>query len=291
MLTRTSASFATERVAAATMATISEILHNIATVVCSANGPGNWVFRGVSNERYELVPSIGRHAGVGRDYGKACELEELYFRQFRRTALLHLNATEMLALREARDEVDGKEGRGAQQTTREPTLGEQWVWTGLMQHFGVPTRFLDWTESVWFALYFACVNDSDQHGVVYLLNRASLHRQLDDRSLDPVRLFPKKTNPSKDVIQVVEMPHAFWRVANQLGLFTATDNPCEDHKRLLKTRLFGTKSFLRWRIPSHVKRPLLKLLKNMNIAPHTVYPGLDGIAQSLREEVGTYSRP
>lgn len=32
----------------------------------------------------------------------------------------------------------------------------------LMQHYEVPSRLLDWTESVWVAAYFACASHSNQ---------------------------------------------------------------------------------------------------------------------------------
>lgn len=43
------------------------------------------------------------------------------------------------------------------------------AWLCLMQHYGLPTRLLDWTESILVALYFAAYGDPDEDGAVYAI--------------------------------------------------------------------------------------------------------------------------
>jgi hypothetical protein len=55
-----------------------------------------------------------------------------------------------------------------------------WEWYFLMQHYGLPTRLLDWTESPLVALFFALAESSpkQEHGpCVWILNPAELNRK------------------------------------------------------------------------------------------------------------------
>lgn len=44
-------------------------------------------------------------------------------------------------------------------------------WAELAQHYGVPTRFLDWTENPLVALYFACESNSSKDAVVWIIHK------------------------------------------------------------------------------------------------------------------------
>src|SRR5690606_4291670 len=56
-----------------------------------------------------------------------------------------------------------------------PALSDRLAWAGLAQHFGLPTRFLDWTQNPAIALFF-CVNENvDTDGAVYLMNPLDLN--------------------------------------------------------------------------------------------------------------------
>jgi len=49
------------------------------------------------------------------------------------------------------------------------------MWAQIAQHYGLPTRLLDWTESATIALFFAC-EEEERDGMVFVLNPVDLNR-------------------------------------------------------------------------------------------------------------------
>lgn len=58
---------------------------------------------------------------------------------------------------------------------KSPAAAEQFKWLQLAQHYGLPTRLLDWTQSPTVALYFAC-QDRDKDGAVFAMKPRDLNR-------------------------------------------------------------------------------------------------------------------
>ena len=56
---------------------------------------------------------------------------------------------------------------------------DEWEWYFLMQHYGVPTRLLDWTENPLIAIYFAVEgHKADRDAAVWALDPTWLNRKL-----------------------------------------------------------------------------------------------------------------
>ncbi|MBC7368550.1 MAG: FRG domain-containing protein [Undibacterium sp.] len=65
-----------------------------------------------------------------------------------------------------------------------PGPKETFKWLQLAQHYGLPTRLLDWTQSLTTALYFAC-QDNGADGMVLAINPRDLNRMsLNDSTAD-----------------------------------------------------------------------------------------------------------
>lgn len=99
---------------------------------------GEWIFRGQPKFEFHLVPSIGRLHGQSEDF-RSIELE--IFNKFKKLARWH--------------------------TGRQPQNDYEWLAFG--QHFGLPTRFLDWSLNVMVGLFFAVSSHLDTDGALFAL--------------------------------------------------------------------------------------------------------------------------
>ena len=117
---------------------------------------GQLWFRGQENTRWQLVPSAHRRQAV---------LETQFVQHFR------IRAPGLAANCPAHDDYV--------------------AWLPLMQHYGLPTRLLDWTESLLVAAYFATSNTStNEDGAIWMLAPGNLNR----RSIG--NLIPFLSHPS-----------------------------------------------------------------------------------------------
>jgi hypothetical protein len=117
-------------------------------------------FRGEASSTFKLVPNIYR-SEEGREKISDDEVRA----EFKRRAL------PLVAERPPRDD---------------------WEWYSLMQHYGAPTRLLDWTDSALVALYFAISTWTPGKGespaptpAVWALNPWSLNRKIETRVYGP----------------------------------------------------------------------------------------------------------
>lgn len=111
-----------------------------------------WVFRGLKSSCYSLEPSIEREA-----QGKSLSwfaLERMAAFEFRARARMHISANLL------------------------PDPEDEFSWLAQMQHYGIPTRLLDFTHSPFVALYFAirqqspCLNSS--HVRIWAINEEAV---------------------------------------------------------------------------------------------------------------------
>jgi hypothetical protein len=161
-----------------------------------------------------------------------------------------------------------------------------------MQHHGVSTRLLDWTENALAALYFVVRNfKSTDDGTVHVLNASGLSLISDGRSAIQVVLSEATPNQGlgvlKNQLPVPIVPeYTNQRVAVQAGRFTvhplskgALDRAAEqwNSKHPNHGPLLGKID-----VPGSAKENLFWELKNVGISEAVLFPDLDALGRELR---------
>jgi hypothetical protein len=169
-------------------------------------------------------------------------------------------------------------------------------WYFLMQHFGTPTRLLDWTDGALIALYFAVkAQEKFKNAAVWMLDpewlNAEVLKQIDpDNYVSGVLLpdwreisdwFPEPfEQPLHVVLPVaVDPPHIARRVSVQRSRFTIHGRS----KRgldVLAHRLQNTR-LVKIVIPNNVGKDILRDLSTCGIVETSVFPDLEGLSREL----------
>jgi hypothetical protein len=238
----------------------------------------HWIYRGHGNRDWWLKPSVElfqESLTAPRLPYSIRQLEQQFFFDFKSSA--------------------------AQFLANLPESHEMLEWLAVMQHYGTPTRLLDWTYSPAFAAYFALRSKPDPHNpcdgtaaCVWALNLGRLRRLL-------IKKLRKKDwastykvglgNVVRDAGPALVMPflpqNRYSRMSAQQGLFlvktlsrvgfmSTLDGMCSlDDSDFLK-------SFV---IPHDQRIRMLGHLLEQNIHEVGIFPGADGLGRFVRIKV------
>jgi hypothetical protein len=173
-----------------------------------------------------------------------------------------------------------------------------WHWLSVAQHYGLPTRLLDWTYSPLIALHFATANihKFDRDGVIWAVNYLKAHQLLPDRlrdklddeganvftvemlseTVDSLAEFDRAID--RDCVIFFEPPSIDDRIVNQFAFFSVMSDP----QRVLNRWLERHPDL--WRrivIPAGLKWEVRDKLDQANITERVLFPGLDGLGNWL----------
>jgi len=163
----------------------------------------------------------------------------------------------------------------------------------LMQHYGAPTRALDWSISPYVALYYAVSGGFDTDGAIWFFCCWELVKKME-------QLYGKEYIPSKEnyikmardpnvqpIMYISDRDKLTDRMINQQGLFTVCQNVLGDHAYSIGNVLSEFKDIRNWLwkivIPKEHKIQFLAKLHAMNITGASLFPGADGIGRYLNE--------
>ncbi|MDT8441933.1 MAG: FRG domain-containing protein [Desulfuromonadales bacterium] len=220
-------------------------------------------YRGLSDVRYRLETTLMRLGGPYAD------LERHLLRNFKKYA--HRKVVDQDSL---------------------------WNWLAVAQHYGLPTRLLDWTYSPLIALHFATANIDkfDRDGVIWAVNYLKVHQRLPRELLAKLdreganvftvemlaetvgSLTEYEALAGDDSVIFFEPPSIDERIINQFALFSMMPSAAMRFDQWLQRH-----PELCWKIviPAELKWEIRDKLDQANMTERVLFPGLDGLSRWL----------
>lgn len=240
----------------------------------------NW-FRGHSKLYGELIPGIFRdriHHQLYQDFKPELEFE--LYSEFIRKAPSY--------------------------TSNHPEPNSYLEWLFLMQHHGMPTRLLDWTENILVAAYFAVSSNDGKEGEIWSflpwrLNETTVAYGIPTHSskhlqfyyLEPFRSDEKELAEELNLEEIPKAPLAFLptlahpRLTSQQSAFTIHRSPEEGQK--IEEVIEDERDLVRYVIPQSLKKKFRHELDSLGINRGILFPDLDGLAKTFRDNLDRFS--
>jgi hypothetical protein len=231
--------------------------------------PPTYVFRGQPDASWCLAPSLLRRMPGLTDRAYAHEIERLLESEFMAQASLFAEVRSVWPILLAMDRT------------------ERWAY---MQHHSCPTRLLDWTTSAFVAAYFAVEQLSSKDGAIFVVAPEALKiRQQEDPLSDITdESFVDLDSPDRVVFTWPNLRSG--RVVAQQGHFSVSTNILSTHDGPILEACSAIAAqqpkriiYRKITIASHLKIVILQQLRAMNIAPHALFPNIDGLGKSLAD--------
>jgi len=243
---------------------------------------GEWGFRGQRDAEWLLHPSEDRAILVEYKSRNTNGYYHLDRRQSERELLFQFKQ------------------RAHQYINQLPAESDLASWLGLMQHHGIPTRFLDWTHSPYVAMYFALEEQAQGVGKksgVWAINLDWVNakiREILSEELPAVSTVPLRATVLNEILDRIQKPlimsidpeHSDQRLAAQQGFFLCKLIGPATFNQILMTMMIHPSTpdypvVRKLDVSAKNRIGFLKRLRTMNIHRASLFPDLDGFCRFL----------
>jgi hypothetical protein len=239
-------------------------------------------FRGCGKQNHLLVPSLYRHRTVKNKDGIEKLERELMTRFRQRSIPLHNRP-----------------------------LTDEWDTLFFMQHYGIPTRLLDWTENPFIAFYFAVTSATfkavrksgseptlkfSSDAAIWILdpvawnNHALRQQSYDggvltpgDAALHPYKPMTKFKDMYVDAVALYGA-HNSPRIVAQRGVFTIFGQKTVPMEQAFVTEKYPASCLLKVNLERGVLPRMRSSILSQGITESVVFPDLDGLAREMKRE-------
>jgi hypothetical protein len=264
-----------------------EYVREIGTVN-AANGGRSW-YRGITDKTHKLVPGLYRHH-ESRIPERWAEVEQEMMLSFAQRSMPFVERPI---------------------TSPETIKDDEWFLLFYMQHYKIPTRLLDWSESPFTALYFAVTGkfepssktasgemEFESDAAVWILNPTKWNTSAWDNfrwkkgiaytneaNLNSYRP-PLRGRDNKDIPIAMHGSHNSPRIVAQRGTFTifgASTQSMEEH-------FSKNKNFSDQLVKVVIAKKLIPAFRNSlfsyGVTESVIYPDLEGLSHEIKREFG-----
>ncbi|HEY0053920.1 MAG TPA: FRG domain-containing protein [Pedobacter sp.] len=207
----------------------------------------DFLFRGQADD-HPLIPKISRL----QPKGKLIEIEKLLLEEFKRTNPLLIEGYQSY---------------------------DDWDYLTLGQHYGLPTRLLDWSNNALTALWFATNRISiesiygSNSAIVWVLMTAAADYNLDIYETHPFNIKETKIFRPRIIKQ---------RINNQSGVFSIQPSSEIEQKSQLNTVYPFSEKLLKIKIPSESLKGIRADLNVLGVNAFSIFPELEGLCAYLQ---------
>tara|TARA_R110001583_G_scaffold195165_1_gene369764 strand:+ start:1745 stop:2542 length:798 start_codon:yes stop_codon:yes gene_type:complete len=244
--------------------------------------PNNYIFRGHADADWKLESTLERTLENTWSNSLASKFEEHYLNLFKSKYHIY------------------------NENEHEPK--SKLAWLSVMQHYGVPTRLIDFTESPYVALYFALEAYNpllNKDLAIYAIDYSSIM----DASLDFISKKDssfKKTRAdiigqqdelfdgvvdrfSYEVVWITEPLELNARIDRQAGTFLISGDKEKRIENLLSLDIYSNSHLIKYKISQKLYKNIYALLRKMNINAKSIYGDLGGLAKSIKMDMQVHA--